>query len=97
MFNTKGFLTRYNFAYADRGTVNQVGKIALRQIKNASSEINSIAQQRINQVISQGGKQNSTCSSKNPSRCHRGRLPDAVQTARKIWKTAAAKDKEQGA
>ena len=40
-----------------RDTANQVGKIALGLIKNASSKINNIAWQRINQVITQGGKE----------------------------------------
>ena len=53
-----GFLNRYDFAYADRDTVNQVGKIAPGLIKNASNEINNVAQQRIkNQIISQEGKE----------------------------------------
>ena len=39
------FLNRYDFAHASRDTVNQVGKIALEIIKNASSEINNIAWQ----------------------------------------------------
>ena len=53
-----GFLNRYGFAYADRDTVNQVGKIAPGLIKNASNEINNVAQQRIkNQIISQEGKE----------------------------------------
>ena len=52
-----GFLNRYDFAYADRDTVNQIGKIALGLVKNANSEINNIAQQRINQIISQGGRE----------------------------------------
>ena len=52
-----GFLNRYDFAYAGRDTVNQVRNIARELIRNASSEINNIAQQRINQVISQGGKE----------------------------------------
>ena len=51
------FLNRYDFANAGRDVVNQVGKIARGLIKNASSEINDNAQQRINQVISQGGKE----------------------------------------
>ena len=45
------FLNRYDFAYADRDSVNQVGKIAPGLIKNDSSEINNIAQQQINQAI----------------------------------------------
>ena len=52
-----GFLNRYDFAYADRDTVNQIGKIALGLVKNANSETNNIAQQRINQIISQGGRE----------------------------------------
>ena len=54
---SRAFLNRYDFAYAGRDTVNQFGKIALGLIKNASSEINNIAQQTINQTISQGGKE----------------------------------------
>ena len=52
-----GFLNRYDFAYAGRDTVNQLGKIAPGVIKDASSQINNLAQQRINQVISQGDKE----------------------------------------
>ena len=51
------FLNWYDFAYTGRDTDNQVGKIAPGLIKNTSSEINNIAQQRINQMISQGGKE----------------------------------------
>ena len=50
-----GFLNRYDFAYAGRDTVNQVGKIAPGIINKASGEINKIAQQRIDQVIKSGG------------------------------------------
>ena len=50
-----GFLNRYDFAYAGRDTVNQVGKIAPGIINKASDEINKIAQQRIDQVIKSGG------------------------------------------
>lgn len=41
-----------------RDTANQVGKIAPGLIKNASSEINNITQQRINQVIKEEKKLN---------------------------------------
>lgn len=51
------FFKRYDFVYAGRDTVNQVGEIAPGLIKNASSEINNITQQQINQVISQVGKE----------------------------------------
>ena len=37
------FLNRYDFVYAGRDTVNQLGKVAPGIIKNASSEINDIA------------------------------------------------------
>ena len=36
-----------------RDTVNQLGKVAPGIIKHASLEINNVAQQRINQIISQ--------------------------------------------
>lgn len=46
-----GFSNKYDFAYAGRGTVNQLGKIATGLINNICSKINKIAQQRINQII----------------------------------------------
>ena len=53
---TGGFLNRYDFAYAGRDTVNQAGKVAPGVIKNARNEINNIAKQRIDQIISQDRK-----------------------------------------
>lgn len=50
-----GFLNRYDFAYIGGDTVNQLGKVSPGITKNTSSGINSIAQQRINQIISKGG------------------------------------------
>ena len=52
-----GLLNRYDFAYAGRDTVNQVTKIAPGMIKNTGSKINNVAQQRLNQIISLGGKE----------------------------------------
>ena len=52
---TGGFLNSYDFAYAGRDTVNQVGKIAPGIINKATSDINKIAEQRIDQVIKTGG------------------------------------------
>ena len=52
-----GFLNRYDFTYADRDTVNQIGKIAPGLIENANSEVNNITQPRINQIITHGGKE----------------------------------------
>ena len=52
---TGGFLNHYDFAYAGRDVVDQVGKIASKVIEQASGEINKIAQGRIDQVIRSGG------------------------------------------
>ena len=52
---TGGFLSRYDFAYAGRDVVNQIGKVAPKMISQATSEINKIAQQRIDQVVRSGG------------------------------------------
>ena len=52
-----GFLIRYDFAYAGRDTVNQVGKIAPKIIQQATGEIDKIAQNRINQIIRSGGSE----------------------------------------
>ena len=41
---TGGFLNGYDFAYAGRDTVNQVGKIAPGIINKANSDINKIDQ-----------------------------------------------------
>ena len=43
------FLNRYEFAYAGREKVNQLGKVTPSVKKIASSEINSITGHRINQ------------------------------------------------
>ena len=51
---TGGFLNRYYFAYAGRDTINHVGKIAPGIINKATSDINKIAQQRIDQAIRTG-------------------------------------------
>ena len=52
-----GFLNRYDFAYAERYTVNQAAKVAPGVIKAATNDINEIAKNRINQIISQGSKE----------------------------------------
>ena len=54
---TGGLLSRYGFAFAGRDTVNQAVKIAPGVIKAATDDIDRIAKERINQVISQGGKE----------------------------------------
>ena len=52
-----GFLSRYDFAYGGRDLVNQVGKVAPGIIKATTKDINHIAEQRLNQLISQGGEE----------------------------------------
>ena len=50
-------MSRYDFAYAGRDTVNHVSKIAPNIIKNATNNINKIAKERIDQVIRTGGSE----------------------------------------
>ena len=52
---TRGFLNRYDFTYAGRDTVNQAGKIAPKIITKATSDINKIAKERIDQILRSGG------------------------------------------
>ena len=52
---TGGFLNRYDFAYAGRDVVNQAGKIVLDIISKATSDIDKIAKDRIDQAIKNGG------------------------------------------
>ena len=52
---TGGFLNRYDFAYAGKDVVNQAGKIALDIISKATSDIDKIAKDRIDQAIKNGG------------------------------------------
>ena len=50
-----GFLNRYDLAYTGRDTVNQVGKTAPKIITKATSDINKIAKDRIDQIVRTGG------------------------------------------
>ena len=52
------FLNRYDFAYAGRDTVNQLGKIAPGVIKIASGQIDEIAKKRIEQINKEGQRLN---------------------------------------
>ena len=56
---------------------NQVEKISPGIIKNATKEINDVAQQRINQIISQGSKEVETVLPK----IIRGVIEDVYQTS----------------
>ena len=49
--------SRYDFAYASRDVVNQAAKVAPDIIEAAANDVNKIAEQRINQIINQGGKE----------------------------------------
>ena len=77
-----GFLNRYDFTYGGRDIVNQIVKIAPGIIKNASSENNNIAQQRINQIINQGGKEMERVLPNNL----RGAIEDVYQTPFRLLK-----------
>ena len=70
-----GFLNRYDFAYGSRDTVNQAAKVAPGVIKNAGNEINNIAKQMIDQVITQEGKEVEHVVPKIP----RGTIEDVYQ------------------
>ena len=52
---TGGFLNRYEFVYAGRDIVKQVGKIAPKIITKPTSDINKIAKDRIYQTVRTGG------------------------------------------
>ena len=52
-----GFLNCYEFVCTGRDVVNQAAKVALGVIKAATNDMNAIATDKINQVISQGGKE----------------------------------------
>ena len=71
-----GFLNLYDFAQAGRATFNQPAKIALSIIKGATNEISNIAQQRIDQIISQAGKE----IERVLPRILRGTIGDVYQT-----------------
>ena len=50
-------MNRYDLVYAGRDTVNEAAKVAPGVIKSATNDINNIVKQRIDQIISQGGKE----------------------------------------
>ena len=71
-----GFLNLYDFAQAGRDTFNQPAKIAPSIIKGPTNEISNIAQQRIDQIISQAGKE----IERVLPRILRGTIGDVYQT-----------------
>ena len=60
-YQKDGFLNRYDFAYAGRDTINQafknLDKSATALIQNLKGELYEVLQQRIHQVITEGGTQ----------------------------------------
>ena len=70
------FLNHYDFAYAGRDVVNQAAKVAPGVIKATTNNIHAIATDRINQVISQGGKEMERVLPK----ILRGAIEDVYQT-----------------
>ena len=73
---TWSFLNRYDFAYAGRDTVNQAAKVVSGVIKAATNDVNEIAKDRINQIISQGVREVERVLSK----ILRGAIEDVYQT-----------------
>ena len=71
-----GFLNRYDFAYAGSDTFNQTAKVAPGVIKNASNELNNIAKEIINQIITQAGKE----AERVLPKVLRGAIEDVYQT-----------------
>ena len=72
---TGSFLSRYDFAYAGRDTVNQAAKVAPDVIKAAANDIDDIGKQRIDQIISQGGKERAL------PKLLKGAIDDVYQTS----------------
>ena len=79
---SEGFLNRYDFAYAGRDTINQALKIlnssAPALVQNLSGELNKILEERIAQLIKQGGEQLKELGPQLFKTSHRRRIQNAV-------------------
>ena len=84
---TGGFLNRYDFAYAGRDVVNQAGKIAPGIINKATSDINKIAKERIDQVIKTGGAEVERIAPKTI----KGAIEDVYKTPFRLLKNLGRK------
>ena len=73
---TGDFLNRYDFAYAGRDVVNQAGKIVSGIINKATSDINKIAKERIDQAITTGGAE----IERVPPKIIRGAIEEVYKT-----------------
>ena len=72
----RGFLNRYDFAYAGRDTGNQVAKVAPGVVKSATKDIDEIAKNTINQIVSIGGAE----IERVPPKILCGAIEDVYQT-----------------
>ena len=69
-------MNRYDFVYARRDTINQASKVAPGVVKATTNDINNIAKQRIDQIISKVGKEMELVLPK----IVRGAIKDVYQT-----------------
>ena len=77
-----------------RDTANQVGKIAPNIIKQATGEVNKIAQQRIDQAIRSGGSEIEQIA----PNIIRGAIEEVYKTVQAAWKSSQetiSKNKKQ--
>ena len=83
-----GFLNRYDFPHAGRDTINQtfknLDKSAPALIQNLKGELNDVLEQRIHQIITEGGAQLKQVG----PQLLKGTIEDVYQTSfgGKIWK-----------
>ena len=82
-------------AYSGIDVVNQVGKVAPKMISQATSEINKIAQQRIDQVVRSGGAEIERVAPKNYQRCYRRGIQNTFQTTWKFRQETIPKNKKK--
>ena len=90
-----GFSNRYDFVYAGRDVVNQVGKIVPVVIDKATGKINKIVQQRIGQAIKTGGAEIERVAPKMIRGAIEEVYKNTVQISWKSWKTAVSKNQKK--
>ena len=90
-----GFSNRYDFVYAGRDVVNQVGKIVPGVIDKATGKINKIVQQRIGQAIKTGGAEIERVAPKIIRGAIEEVYKNTVQISWKSWKTAVSKNQKK--
>ena len=90
-----GFSNRYDFVYAGRDVVSQVGKIVPGVIDKATGKINKIVQQRIGQAIKTGGAEIERVAPKIIRGAIEEVYKNTVQISWKSWKTAVSKNQKK--